>query len=172
MTQDGKQIAKLSLATSTTWQDKITREWHKRTEWHHVVIYKEKSACWIKDNLAKGDPVYVEGTINYRHWKDRQGSTHKGTHIVVSGNGGRVQCLRSKNPKAESRELLRLSYLPESFDAESSDSENFAPENLEEDEFCPETCGLEDLHQEDPFFEELLSLQSPNQSQEQNGETS
>lgn len=149
VTQDGKQIAKLSLATSTTWQDK-TREWHKRTEWHHVVVYREESVCWIKDNLEKGDPVYVEGTVNYRHWKDRQGSTHKDAHVVVSGQSGRVQCLRSKNPKAESRELLRLSYIPESL-------------NLEE--LPPENWGLEDSDSEGlSFFEDSRSNQDPQQN--------
>ena len=40
-TQDGKEIANLTLATSDSWKDKNTGERRERTEWHRIVIFND-----------------------------------------------------------------------------------------------------------------------------------
>ena len=39
VSQDGKKIARFSLATSESWKDKITNEKKEKTEWHKIVIF-------------------------------------------------------------------------------------------------------------------------------------
>ena len=38
---NGKNVARLSIATSNTWKDKNTGEKKEKTEWHRVVIFNE-----------------------------------------------------------------------------------------------------------------------------------
>ena len=40
-TQDGREIASLSVATAESWKDKASGERKERTEWHRVVIFNE-----------------------------------------------------------------------------------------------------------------------------------
>jgi len=40
-TQNGRQIASLSIATSETWKDKATGERKDRTEWHRVSVFND-----------------------------------------------------------------------------------------------------------------------------------
>ena len=39
--QNGKSVARLSVATSESWKDKNTGEKKEKTEWHRVVIFNE-----------------------------------------------------------------------------------------------------------------------------------
>ncbi len=39
--QNGKSVARLSIATSESWKDKNTGERKEKTEWHRVVIFNE-----------------------------------------------------------------------------------------------------------------------------------
>ena len=38
---NGKNVARLSLATSQSWKDKNTGEKKEKTEWHRVVVFNE-----------------------------------------------------------------------------------------------------------------------------------
>ena len=38
---NGKNVARLSVATSETWKDKNSGERKEKTEWHRVVIFNE-----------------------------------------------------------------------------------------------------------------------------------
>ena len=40
--QNGKSVARLSVATSESWKDKNTGEKKEKTEWHRVVIFNEE----------------------------------------------------------------------------------------------------------------------------------
>jgi len=39
--QNGKSVARLSVATSESWKDKNSGEKKEKTEWHRVVIFNE-----------------------------------------------------------------------------------------------------------------------------------
>lgn len=153
VTQDGRKIAKFSLATSSMWRDRA-QEWHKHTNWHKIIVYRETTVRWIKDVLKKGDLVYVEGKLMYKHHKDKDGNFHWTTYITISQDGC-VEHLRSRHlnleeeivcPGLEGKLEEIISELPD-----------------------PNTPNSEDLDSEDLFFEEP---QSPNQSQQPKGETS
>ena len=84
--QNGVTVANLSIATSETWRDKQFGEIKENTEWHRVVIYN-KLAEISRDFLCKGMQVYIEGTLRYRKWTDKDGEEHYTTEIVVDQKG-------------------------------------------------------------------------------------
>jgi single-strand DNA-binding protein len=47
-TNDGREIANFSIATSESWKDKVTGERKDKTEWHRVVCFSEGLVRVIK----------------------------------------------------------------------------------------------------------------------------
>lgn len=82
-TSNGSRVATLSLATSRVWNNK-QGERQEKTEWHRVVVWNNRAsnaADFAEKYLKKGDKVYVEGSIEYRTWEDREGNTRYSTEI-------------------------------------------------------------------------------------------
>ena len=83
---NGKNVARLSLATSQTWKDKNTGEKKEKTEWHRIVVFNEGLVNVVKQYLKKGAQIYVEGQISTRKWKDEQSGQDKySTEILIQG---------------------------------------------------------------------------------------
>ena len=83
---NGKNVARISLATSNTWKDKNTGEKKEKTEWHRIVIFNEGLVNVVQQYLKKGAQVYVEGQLTTRKWKDEQSGQDKySTEIVIQG---------------------------------------------------------------------------------------
>jgi len=88
-TQDGREIANLSLATTDSWKDKNTGEKREKTEWHRVVIFAPSLVGVAKQYLKKGSKLYVEGSLQTRKWTDNNGQDRYTTEVVLQGyNGG------------------------------------------------------------------------------------
>jgi single-strand DNA-binding protein len=90
-TQAGEPIANFSLATSERWTDKSGQK-QERTEWHRVEVFG-KQAQVVRDYLTKGRSVYLEGSIRYDEWTDKDGNKRNTTKIRVSGPNSRVVLL-------------------------------------------------------------------------------
>lgn len=84
-TNDGREIASFSLATSESWKDKATGERKDKTEWHRVVVFKEGLINVIKSYLKKGAKVYLEGQLQTRKWVDNSGQEKYTTEVVLQG---------------------------------------------------------------------------------------
>jgi len=83
---NGKNVARLSLATSQSWKDKNTGEKKQKTEWHRVVIFNEGLVKVVQQYLKKGSQVYIEGQLSTRKWKDEQSGQDKySTEVVIQG---------------------------------------------------------------------------------------
>ena len=83
---NGKNVARLSLATSQSWKDKSTGEKKQKTEWHRVVIFNEGLVNVVQQYLKKGSQVYIEGQLSTRKWKDEQSGQDKySTEVVIQG---------------------------------------------------------------------------------------
>jgi single-strand DNA-binding protein len=93
-TQSGEPIANFSVATNEAWTDKSGQK-QERTEWHRVEIFG-KAAQVARDYLAKGRQVYIEGSIRYDEWTDKDGNKRNTTKIRVSGPGSRMVLLGSR----------------------------------------------------------------------------
>ncbi len=92
-TQAGEPIANFSLATSERWTDKSGQK-QERTEWHRVEVFG-KTAQIVRDYCSKGKQVYLEGSIKYDEWTDKDGNKRNMTKIRVSGPGSRLVLLGS-----------------------------------------------------------------------------
>ena len=90
-TQSGEPIANFSLATNEAWTDKAGQK-QERTEWHRVEIFG-KAAQVARDYLSKGRQCYIEGSIRYDEWTDKDGNKRNMTKIRVSGPGSRLVLL-------------------------------------------------------------------------------
>tara|TARA_B100001971_G_C17854389_1_gene365042 strand:- start:170 stop:619 length:450 start_codon:yes stop_codon:yes gene_type:complete len=110
---NGKNVARLSLATSDTWKDKNTGEKKEKTEWHRVVIFNEGLVNIVQQYLKKGAQIYIEGQVKTRKWKDEQSGQDKySTEIVLQGYNSTLKMLNTrinndlsgKNPEAISNE--------------------------------------------------------------------
>lgn len=82
-TQDGKEIANLTLATSDSWKDNTTGERKERTEWHRVVVFSQGLVNVIKNYVKKGSKLYIEGALQTRKWTDNTGAERYTTEIVL-----------------------------------------------------------------------------------------
>ena len=92
-TQDGTEIANLSIATSETWRDRASGERRERTEWHRVVIFNENLVKVVKQYLKKGSKVYLEGALQTRKWTDQSGQEKYSTEVVLARFRGELTML-------------------------------------------------------------------------------
>ena len=83
---NGKNVARLSLATSQTWKDKNTGEKKEKTERHRIVVFNEGLVNVVQQYLKKGAQIYVEGQLSTRKWKDEKSGQDKySTEILIQG---------------------------------------------------------------------------------------
>ena len=90
-TQGGEPIANFSLATNEVWTDKSGQK-QERVAWHRVEVFG-KAAQVVRDYLTKGRPVYLEGSIRYDEWTDKDGNKRNTTKIHVGGPNSKVVLL-------------------------------------------------------------------------------
>ena len=94
---NGKNVARLSVATSQRWKDKSTGERKEKTEWHRVVIFNEGLVNIVQQYLKKGANVYLEGQLSTRKWKDEKSGQDKySTEIVLQGYNSSLTMLGGK----------------------------------------------------------------------------
>lgn len=82
MTPSGSKVAKLSLATNRSYQDRGGQQ-QERTDWHRLTFFG-KLADIVEQWVNKGDRVYIEGRLEYSQTQDDQGGTRYWTDIVVN----------------------------------------------------------------------------------------
>lgn len=135
-TANGSRVATLSVATSRQWTNQ-SGERQEKTEWHRVVMWNNRGtglADIAEKYLKKGDRVYIEGSIEYRTWEDREGKTRYTTEInaremmMLSGrSGGGDEAAsapaRSREAQPAVAESKSESYddFPEALDEEDDD---------------------------------------------------
>jgi len=92
-TQDGREIANFSLATSESWKDKNSGEKKDKTEWHRIVIFSQGLVGIAKNYVKKGSKLYIEGALQSRKWTDSQGNEKTTTEIVLQNYSSVLQIL-------------------------------------------------------------------------------
>lgn len=78
--QQGRAVARFSLATKERFTKPNSNQWEDRTEWHRVVAWG-KLAEFCEKYLTQGKQVYVEGRLRTRQWQDKEGANRKTTEI-------------------------------------------------------------------------------------------
>ena len=128
---NGKNVARLSLATSQTWKDKNSGERKEKTEWHRIVIFNEGLINVVQQYLKKGANVYIEGQLSTRKWKDEStGQDKYSTEVILQGYNSNLTMLDGRN-KNENSNLV------------SENKSSLPDENLNQDK--------NDLDDEIPF---------------------
>ena len=95
---NGKNVARLSVATSQSWKDKTSGEKKEKTEWHRVVVFNEGLVNVVQQYLKKGAQVYIEGQLSTRKWKDEKSGFDKySTEIVIQGYNSSLTMLGGGN---------------------------------------------------------------------------
>ena len=95
---NGKNVARLSIATSQAWKDKTSGEKKEKTEWHRVVVFNEGLVNVVQQYLKKGAQVYIEGQLTTRKWKDEKSGIDKySTEIVIQGYNSSLTMLGGGN---------------------------------------------------------------------------
>jgi single-strand DNA-binding protein len=100
-TQDGREIANLTLATSESWKDKSTGERKEKTEWHKISIFNENLVKVVKSYVKKGSKLYIEGQLQTRKWVDKDGMDKYSTEVVLQNYGGTLTMLDGKKDDAK-----------------------------------------------------------------------
>ena len=90
-TSSGSRVAKISLATNRTFNDRSGQQ-QEKTEWHRLTFFG-KIVDVVERYVHKGDRLYVEGRLEYSQTQDEQGNVKYWTDIVVNemvmlGSGG------------------------------------------------------------------------------------
>jgi single-strand DNA-binding protein len=91
-TGGGTKMAKVSLATNRTFQDRSGQQ-QEKTEWHRLTFW-DRMADLVEQYVKKGDRLYIEGRLEYSQTEDDKGQQRYWTDIIVremvmlSGGGG------------------------------------------------------------------------------------
>lgn len=81
-TQNGNQMATMSIATSERYKDR-NGERQEATEWHRVVVFNEALITnVIEPYLKKGSSVLVQGKLRTRQF-EQDGQTRYMTEVVL-----------------------------------------------------------------------------------------
>jgi len=109
MTPSGSKVAKFSLATSRTYQDRAGND-QEKTAWHRLTFFG-RLADIAEQWIHKGDRLYVEGRIEYSTTQDDFGGTRYWVDIVVNelimlGGDGRVTAESGPEPTQDPGEDL------------------------------------------------------------------
>lgn len=99
-TQDGREIANLSLGVSESWKEKSTGERKSKTEWIRIVIFNENLVTLAKTYLHKGSKIFIEGKMQTRKWTDKDGTDKYSTEVVLQNYDGKLIMLDGKGGDA------------------------------------------------------------------------
>lgn len=80
-TPNGQQVASFSLATNRIWKDKAGAR-QTEVEYHNIVVWG-RSAEIASQFLTKGSTALVEGRLQTRSWKNKEGQNVKTTEIIA-----------------------------------------------------------------------------------------
>ena len=105
VSQDGKKIARFSLATSESWKDKSTNEKKEKTEWHKIVIFSSGLAEISEKYLKKGALIYIEGQISTRKYTDQSGVEKYITEIVLQGYNCQLTMVDNRGENFDSNNI-------------------------------------------------------------------
>lgn len=124
-----KLVARISIATSESWQDQRTGEKVEKTEWHNVVLWR-RLAKIASDWLRKGDKVYIEGKLQTRKWTDNSGVERYTTEIIASslqmlGTKGERTTPTNNAPKPQDDEVMTDEERKEAQQTKQQDSQSF-----------------------------------------------
>ena len=151
-TPNGARVAQFNLATTRTWNGP-SGDKQEKTEWHRCVLWNGRAsggglADVVERYVRKGDRLYIEGSIEYRQWQDREGQTRYTTEIKVremvmlgsrggASGGGDPENGGGRRSAAPERARSSAAAAAGSADAGGGDFEDFPGALEDEDDDLP-----------------------------------
>ena len=80
--KNGMTVSKFTMTISEKWNDKISGEIQKRTEWHGITAFSRLAEI-CEEYLSKGKQVCIEDRIQTSSW-EKDGITRYNTEIIAS----------------------------------------------------------------------------------------
>ena len=108
-TAGGDPVASISIATSSSWNDKQSGEKREKTEWHRVVFFRRLAEV-VGEYMKKGSSIYVEGQLQTNSYEDKNTGERKfSTQIVARemqmlGSRKNVDGLQEPSQEMQSQE--------------------------------------------------------------------
>lgn len=130
-TQGGMAVGSVSIATTSVRKDRDGNT-QERTEWHRVKFFG-KLAEIAGEYLKKGGAAYIEGTIRYDKYTDKEGVERYTTDIIcdemqlLGGRGDGAAPRRSESSPQRSASPQRRSPAPVPAPVESDFSDDDIP---------------------------------------------
>ncbi|MDO6460750.1 single-stranded DNA-binding protein [Granulosicoccaceae sp. 1_MG-2023] len=82
-TPSGGAVTNFSLATTDSRMDKQSGQRQERTEWHRVVMFNQLAEV-AGQYLRKGSQVYIEGRLQTRKWRGKNGQDRYTTEVIAN----------------------------------------------------------------------------------------
>jgi single-strand DNA-binding protein len=104
----------------------------EQTEWHKIVLWK-KNAENASKYLSKGRQVYIEGELQTRKWKDKDGNDRWSTEIVghVMNFLGGGQQNQNQGHQAHQQNSQQAQQTQQSYDPQQADYKDMPPSDLD-----------------------------------------
>lgn len=104
-TQEGKEVASFTLATTDVWKDKLTGERREKTEWHKIVVFVPHLVSLVKSYVKKGTKLYLSGSLHTRKWQDQSNIDKYITEVLLQSNDSKLMLLSNSNKADEGRAI-------------------------------------------------------------------
>jgi single-strand DNA-binding protein len=102
--QSGGKVVSFSIATSESWNDKMSGERKEKTQWHRIVIFDERLGEVAEKYLKKGAKVYIEGSLESRKYTDKDGNERETTEVVLQRFRGALTMLDGRGDSSSGSE--------------------------------------------------------------------
>lgn len=99
----GQTVSTFGMATNYRWRDAASKSLKELAEFHSIVAWRRIGEVVAK-YLKKGDRVFVEGRLQTRKWKTKNGGQARRTEIVANQLillGGRSSKTPPEKPNQE-----------------------------------------------------------------------
>jgi len=93
--EDGKKLAKFSLATNESYKDANGVK-QTITDWHNLIAWG-KTAEIIEKYVTKGKEIVIEGKLKSRSYDDKEGNKRYVTEVLIH----EIVLLGSSNSESE-----------------------------------------------------------------------
>jgi single-strand DNA-binding protein len=80
---NGQKVGRFSIATTESYK-KENGDWENVTEWHDVIVWREKAEFAQQKMTSKGLLMYVEGKLTHRKYTDVNGIEKKISEVVAN----------------------------------------------------------------------------------------
>jgi single-strand DNA-binding protein len=90
---NGSKFTVFSLATQRSWKN-ADDEWSSKTEWHRVVLFRERLADHVARTIKKGAHVLVEGSLVSSTYEQPNGKGKKSKTTKITSWSIRADVVR------------------------------------------------------------------------------